>query len=347
MSTSNNDDDDQCGDSGEMKSSNKVCTSCEQNNVNNITKGIDSVAILNDISTCAACGKENNSDKMNTCNKCKMVKYCNAACKKKHRTKHKKACERRVAELHDIELFKQPLPAEDCPICFLLLPTLDTGSKYQSCCGKVICSGCRYAPVYDNQGNKVDNKKCPFCRTPSPKSIEEALERMKKRIEAGDAQAMNNLGNCYRDEQHGFPQNYGKALELYRRAGELGYAAAHLNIGYAYDEFGNGESVEVNKKKAVHYYELAAIGGNNGARYNLGIEEENAGNIDRALKHYIIAVAGGYSKSLDTIKDLYSNGHATKEDYTKALEVYQTYLGEIKSKQRDEAAAADEEYRYY
>ena len=31
---------------------------------------------------------------MNTCNKCKSVKYCNAACKKKHRQKHKKQCER-------------------------------------------------------------------------------------------------------------------------------------------------------------------------------------------------------------------------------------------------------------
>ena len=46
--------------------------------------------------TCANCGKEG-SDVTNTCNKCKSVKYCNAACKKKHRHKHKKACERYVA----------------------------------------------------------------------------------------------------------------------------------------------------------------------------------------------------------------------------------------------------------
>ena len=67
---------------------------------------------------CAACGKE---DPTNTCNKCKMVKYCNAACKKKHRSKHKKACERRAAELHDAELFKEHPPRDDCPICFLPL----------------------------------------------------------------------------------------------------------------------------------------------------------------------------------------------------------------------------------
>ena len=34
-------------------------------------------------------------------------------------------------------------------------------------------------------------------------------------------------------------------------------------------------------------------------------------------------------------------------DYTAALQLYQVYLGEIKSPQRDKAAAAREEYRYY
>ena len=53
----------------------------------------------NDMSVCANCGKEGIN--LNLCNKCKEATYCNAACKKKHRSKHKKQCERRVAELHD------------------------------------------------------------------------------------------------------------------------------------------------------------------------------------------------------------------------------------------------------
>jgi len=36
------------------------------------------------VSGCANCGKEGAN---NVCNKCKQVKYCNAACKKKHRSK--------------------------------------------------------------------------------------------------------------------------------------------------------------------------------------------------------------------------------------------------------------------
>ena len=60
----------------------------------------------------------------------------------------------------------------------------------------------------------------------------------------------------------------------------------------------------------------------------------------------MLSVRGGYSNAVDNIKRLYSNGRATKEDYTKALQSYQEYLGEIKSKQRDKAAA-DKVCRYY
>ena len=51
-------------------------------------------SVDNTSANCAACGKEGGN--LNTCNKCKMVQYCNAACKKKHRSKHKKACEKRL-----------------------------------------------------------------------------------------------------------------------------------------------------------------------------------------------------------------------------------------------------------
>lgn len=61
--------------------------------------------------------------------------------------------------------------------------------------------------------------------------------------------------------------------------------------------------MKVDKKKAVYYCELAAIGGNVIARYNLALNEANAGNMDRALRHYMIAVRGGSNVSLEMIKD--------------------------------------------
>jgi len=276
-----------------------------------------------------------------------MVKYCNRDCQIAHRPQHKKECKKRAAELHDEELFKQPPSNEDCPICFLRMPTIYAGYKYMACCGNIICSGCVYAPRYDDQGNLVDNDKqneCPFCRVVAHKSNEEYLKRLTNRVQADDPLGVFNLGGCYAQGACGYPVDYTKALKLYQRAAELGYAGAYDNIGIAYD---NGIGVEVDKKKGNYYRELGARGGDYIARKNLGIGERNRGNIQRALKHFTIAVQSGDPNSLDCIKQMYSNGDATKEDYTKALQSYQEYLGEIKSDQRDKAAAADEKYRYY
>ena len=254
----------------------------------------------NNISTCANCGKGEKN--LNSCNKCKLVQYCNAACKKKHRSKHKKKCDRRVAEMHDDALFKQPPRRGDCPICFLRLPTLDTGRRYKTCCGKMICSGCDHAPVYDNNGNKVE-KKCPFCRALARTSSEELIERTRKRVEMGDAEAIYILGYDYAEGIAGLTQDMDKALELWHRATEIGHAASYCSIGYAYH---NGRGVERDEKKATHYYELAAMGGDETARHNLGVLEESAGNMGRALKHYMINVRSGDHDSLKKIKQLYS-----------------------------------------
>ena len=54
-----------------------------------LTQEIENLSITSDIilTICANCGKEGSN--LNTCNKCKGATYCNASCKKKHRSKHK------------------------------------------------------------------------------------------------------------------------------------------------------------------------------------------------------------------------------------------------------------------
>jgi len=270
--------------------------------------------------------------------------YCNAACKKKHRHKHKKECERRVDE----KLFNQPPPREDCPICFLRLPTLITGCTYMACCGKMICCGCTHAVQSRavSAGRQEEDDICPFCRTPPPSSDsdEEMITRYNKRIELNDADAIHTMGCFYSEGKCGLPQDYAKALEFWHRAAELENAPSYYNIGAAYI---NGEGTEVDQKKAIHYWELAAMGGDEDARHNLGAMECNAGNHNRALRHFMIAVKDGGNDSLKTIREMVTFGNATKDDYSKALQVYQTYLNDIKSEQRDEAAADDDDCKYY
>ena len=238
----------------------------------------------------------------------------------------------------DKALFQQPPRKEDCPICFLRLPSLSTGNSYMSCCGKTICTGCLYAGAMVG-----DDQLCPFCRVPAPTS-EELVKRVKTRMDVGDAEAMYELGCCYSKGKHGLPQDDTKAIDLWHQAGELGCATAYYNIAFVY-LYGRG--VERDEIKSKYYCELAAMRGDVSSRYNLGIFEKRDGNIGRALKHFMIAAGDGSELSLKQIKQLFMKGHATKDDYAKALQACQVYLGEIRSVQRDTAAAFDENNSYF
>ena len=331
MSTTDNNNDQR---GGGMKSNTNECTSCEQNNVDDITNDIDNIAIKDDKkSTCANCGKEDNSNDMNICNRCKMVKYCNAACKKKHRSKHKKKCDRHVAELYDEQLFKDHPPNEECPICMIPLP-IDSGDiNFQACCGRLICNGCIYAYNFIILGKDL----CPFCRKPQP---EEDTKHVKKLMDKGNAYAYSILGSCYHDgvsgvQQDWHPQDYQKANELFLKAGELGCADGYFNLGQAF-RFGRG--VEVNNKKAKHYYELAAMNGHIDARHKLGVVEAQECNNHRAMKHFIIAAKAGRDKSLAVVLKGIMHGDVTKEEYAHTLRAYQKRQQEIKSDEREKAA---------
>jgi len=234
-----------------------------------------------EMSTCANCGKgEESSIDLKSCAACMLVKYCSRDCQAAHRPQHKKACKKRAKELHDEKLFKQPLPLEDCPICMIRLPTLESGRSYMACCGKVICCGCVHA--VQSRAAKEEDQICPFCRTIMSDSEEEAIKRLNKRMELNDPVAIRHLGCSYSDGRFGLPQDRAKKLELYHRAGELGEAQALHNLSCVYR---TGRGVEVDEKKAKHYGELAATKGYVLARCNLGCKEARAGIMDRALKH--------------------------------------------------------------
>ena len=122
---------------------------------------------------------------------------------------------------------------------------------------------------------------------------------------------------------------------MFLKAGELGCATGYFNLGTNYD---NGRGVEIDKKKAMYYYELAAMNGHVMARHNLGMTEGRAGNIQRAMKHLIIAARAGDKLSLDAVKKGYMYGSVTKEEYANTLRGYQQSQDEMKSEARDRAA---------
>ena len=307
--------------------------------------GVSSSKIPRDINTCtmesidtstttncAACGKEGGN--LNTCNKCKMVKYCNAACKKKHRSKHKKACERRVAELHDEELFKDPPPREECPICLLPLPLDATQKTFHCCCGKTICNGCVYAMFKEALGRGGELGMCAFCRKPKPNSVEDEIKWLMKLVDADNGDAVHALASLYFNGLKGMPQDTTKANELILRAGELGCVDAYFNLGLAYE---HGRGVEMDKKKAKHFYELAAMNGDVNARHNLGSMEAEAGNVHRAYLHFLLAAKAGFKMSLDQVKQRFMDGMVTKDEYANTLRAFQSRQDEMKSDTRGKA----------
>ena len=232
----------------------------------------------------------------------------------------------------DEALFREPPQRDECDICMLPLPLDRDKQRYQSCCGKVLCCGCIDAAY------AADNRcLCPFCRTPRHTSNEELMERLKKRVEGNDARAIRNLGSLYYSGDKGLPQNYDKAMELWLRAGELGCVASYGGVG---DVYRIGEGVQQrDEKKAIYYYELAAMGGYAKARHNLGVLEWNAGIYHRAVKHYMISAGAGYDNSLTQIREAFLHGHATKDDFEKALRAHKEAKDEMKSDQREAAVA--------
>ena len=292
-------------------------------------------------SICANCGKgEEKSDDLKACTACKVVKYCNRECQIAHRPQHKKACKKRAAELYDAELFKEPPPRKECPICMLPFPLYEdhTGMTFHTCCGKEICNGC-----VDTMEESGAEDLCPFCKAPPPRSNEEKVERTEKLMEKGNADAFYMLGGYYFEGCYGMPQDWAKANEFYLKAGQLGCANAYYNLGNSYFV---GRGVEVDRKKATHYYELAAMNGDVKARHNLGMMEGQAGNHQRANKHLLIAARAGLKKSLDMVKVGYMAGYVTKDEYANTLREYQKSQDEMKSEARDKALASRNQIRH-
>jgi len=123
---------------------------------------------------------------------------------------------------------------------------------------------------------------------------------------------------------------------LTERAAELGSAGAHYNLA---DLYFAGQHVPRNTKKALFHNQQAAMKGDIDARHNLGCDEIELDNLDRALKHWMIAAASGDKRSLDKIDSMSRKGAATKAQYERALRAYQSYQGEIQSDQRTRALA--------
>ena len=86
------------------------------------------------------------------------------------------------------------------------------------------------------RGKKSDELgMCAFCREMPASSDEAIIERYKKLMEKGNADAYHQLGAYYAGGELGLPQDWTKAMELWRKAGELRCTNAYSHLGESYD----------------------------------------------------------------------------------------------------------------
>ena len=279
---------------------------------------------------CASCGTTGgDAIKLKKC-ACKLVRYCSVKCQKEHRQKHKKECKKRVTELRDEILFKQPEGTHlgDCPLCCLPLSLDETKYTVTQCCSIVTCKGCQYAS-FKSSGKRWMEEKCAFCRTPMLQSQDEYDKDEIKRAEANDPLALRQQGaRCL---QKG---DYSGALKNLTKSAELGSAMGQITLAAMYSE---GKGVDKDEKKARQLLEKAAIGGHPRARYMLGLTESIDGNKKIAVKHWIIAAKQGHDEALNDVKKAFLDGFASKEEYASTLRGHQATVNATKSKQREEA----------
>jgi len=285
---------------------------------------------MSNISVCASCGiAEVDEVKLNECATCDLVRYCSGACQRDHKSYHKEACKKRAAELRDELLFKQPESSHlgDCPICMLPLPLDVTKTSMMSCCSKVICNGCYLASKIRDVEASL-NSSCPFCRQPVP-TEEECNKNRRERIEANDPVAMNQEGVR---QYHN--RDYSSAFDYWTKAAELGDVSAQCQLA---DLYHYGYGVEKDRGKEIYHLEEAAICGHPSARCNLGIDEWNNGNKERAAKHWIIAATQGDDGSIKYLIADFRRGFVGKDDLAAALRAHQAAVDATKSPQREAA----------
>jgi TPR repeat protein len=179
---------------------------------------------------------------------------------------------------------------------------------------------------FSKSGN---DDKCPFCNSDqAEKTDEEEFEELMKRVEANDAGAMYVLGNNYFHGQLDLLQDREKAMELMTQAAELGSSIAHLNLGAYYHKGGDS-------KKEKFYYEAAAMAGNEVARYNLGCNENESGNMERAVKHWTIGESVGCYRSMYNMLVTFKGGFVSRDAIDSTLAAYNNSCAEMRSEARD------------
>lgn len=178
-----------------------------------------------------------------------------------------------------------------------------------------------------------------------------AIENYNKVIDGTEplfvAVAMNALGaKCYNG--YGVEQDYGKAVEWFEKAANMGNMDAMTNIGNMYD---NATGVEQDYTKAMEWYEKASDLGDANAMTNIGAMYVLAEGVEqdytKAIEWLQKAVDRGNNQAIQylyrTYCMKYDSGDGTEQDLQKAIELCEQFQESCGDEQKRGEAKAEED----
>lgn len=141
----------------------------------------------------------------------------------------------------------------------------------------------------------------------------------------GNAGAMSQLGNFYRDGRNGLARDFAQAKQWYEKGADLGNLDALSGLATLYER---GQGVSPDPVHAVVLYKRAAEGGDSRGMNNLGLAYFAgigglAQDTGKALDWYRRAAAIGNPYSMTHIGNAYASGKGVRRDDAEAVKWYQ------------------------
>ena len=116
-------------------------------------------------------------------------------------------------------------------------------------------------------------------------SLKDSEQHKLQRLHGSDW-GQNKLGEKYASGT-GVAQNYVKAVDLYRKSAEQGYAIAQFNLGEMYEK---GKGVSQSDEQASRWYVKAAIQGHTDAQNNLQRLHRDGGRLTQQKEFSLVGV---------------------------------------------------------
>jgi TPR repeat protein len=180
--------------------------------------------------------------------------------------------------------------------------------------------------LLNNYDENVSNNKSVAVsptRTETQFTPEEKFAKIKRKAEAGDAQAQVETASGY-FKGEGVQKDAAKAAEWLQKAVAQGDASAKVLLGYLYSI---GEGVQKDAAKAAEWFQKAEAQGDAEALTALG--EIHAGghgvpkDLSKAVELYQKAAAQGYADAQGKLGQMYAKGEGVPKNPAKAAEWFE------------------------